>query len=278
MEIRNLLFVPCAFVVLVQLSCVEQDSLQPSDRLVVLRSTETSVEEIQAYHDAILLGTMDLLVDPFFVQQAISLARTTFSISEYTDYYAYYEELAEIFNGANRDLLAEMISSAANHSSTSTAVDILSEHGLSFVTDLYDFSPRLFLINLDETTYQNPTQIARLSFSNWDLGDIPLWTSSGLSANFTLDTVSATILEQSPIWVVSSGILDITLDKEVDVIGFEAGGKKKCEKSTTTTWCVNSGKQCKCVYGDPIDQMQANFDLIEAFINGELGEEYYMGE
>lgn len=277
MEIRNLYYMPCAVLALFHISCADQDSLKPSDRLLVQRSTETSIEEIQAYHDAILLGTLDLLDDQFFIQNAINLARNTYGIAEYTDYYAYYEELDEIFNNANRDFLAEMIASAANHSTTANAVNILSEHGLSFVTDLYDFSPRLFLINLDKTTYQNPIQIARLSFSNWDLGDIPLWARSGLSANFTLDTVSANILDQNAIWVVSSGIIDISLEKEVDVIGFEAGGKQKCIKSATTTWCVNSGKQCKCVYGDPIDQMQANIELIQAFIQGDLGEEHYIG-
>ncbi len=240
-------------------------------------SRQANIADIQKYNDAVLLGTLDLLDDNLFVNSAISIALATFDVSEYTDYYAYFDELSAVFANANRDLLAEMVSSVSNHTADLSMVNILRTNGFAYSNGYYLFRPRLFLIHLDEMSYQSPSQAARLVFSNQDLGNIPVWSRNHLSNGFSMSTLNVSDLDANPVWVVSSSVVDVRNNEEVDLIEFEAGGKKKCKESNTTGWCVNSGKGCKCHYKDAINEASANFGLINAFINGTLDMQYYIG-
>lgn len=236
-----------------------------------------SISEIQQYHDAIILGTLDLLDDSLFVHSAINIALSTETLSEQSDYYAHYQEVATVFSNHNRNLLAEMIHSASNHSTNPVFPAALQSYGLSYPFSYYVLRPRLFLIHLDTQAYYNPTQMARLTFSDLDMGLIPVWTQVNDSKGFTQETANVSVLEDNPVWTVSSSIVDTRNAAQVDAVAFEAGGKKKCKKSSATGWCVNSGKKCKCHYGDPIDEKIANLDLVNAFLSGTLEPEYYIG-
>lgn len=233
-----------------------------------------SIQQTQQYHDALTLGTLDLLQDPFFISKAIRLAAETYEASEQSDYFAYLDELAVTFEEANRNLLEEMIQSATNNGATEEQLALLRDNGLQYTFDNYRFFPRLFLPGLDELDYSKAEDAARLSFSKMDGGTVPVWNRTAEGSFSRGQNANAQSLTESPVWLVSSRVLDTTKDMEVDMLYIEAGGKKKCKKSKTTGACSISGKKCKCYYG-PADGYARE---INNFINGTIEEDFYIVE
>ncbi len=250
----------------------------PKEHLQFLNNINNQVDLnlVQKYHDAIIYGIQGLLNDTLFINSALQIAMSTDSLSEKMDFYAHLDEISSVFESNERDLYAVMLDNISAQTMDQSIISIFQSNGFSFQNGFYDFRPRLFLIHLDENNYSQPIQIAKLLFSNYTLGAIPVWSRDISIGNFSLDTFNVSILESLPIWVVSSSIYDIRSNLALDNVALEAGGKKKCKKSATTGWCVNSGKKCKCEYGDPIDNAQFIQELFDSFVNGTLGEEFYI--
>lgn len=106
-----------------------------------------------------------MLGDTLFVNSAIRIALTTDRISEYSDYYCHFDDLATVFSNNSRDLFLEMKASIINHTSDTVALNLFKSNGFSYSDSLYLFKPRLFLIHLDSLDYHYPCKVARLEFS-----------------------------------------------------------------------------------------------------------------
>lgn len=262
-------------------SCSKEENETSASQQGILKfqyniNDQVDLNLVQKYHDAIILGIKGLLNDSLFIHSAIQLALSTDSLSEQMDYYAHLDEISAAFDSNERDLYSIMLDNISNYTTDQSIISTFQSNGFSFQNGLYNFRPRLFLIHLDEIDYSQPNQIAKLLFSNYTLGDIPVWSRNMSTGNYSLDTLNVSYLDSLPIWVVSSSIYDIRSNLVLENVALEAGGKKKCKKSNTTGWCVNSGKKCKCEYGDPIDNVQYIQDLFYAFVNGTLALNFYI--
>ncbi len=130
--------------------------------------------------------------------------------------------------------------------------------------------------SLDELSYNQPTQIARLMFTREDGFTAPIWTKHQTKKAYGLSKIDSRELNKSAIWLVNSAIFNRAKNNEVDGVAFEGGGKKKCKKSSTTNFCNRTGSKCKCYFTPDDEPPKEERPIIEDFIDGKLGDDFYI--
>lgn len=229
----------------------------------------TNYNILNNYTRILTLATLDLTADEDFISISENIAEQHSSLSDTSDYYAYFDSIALRYNNDQRSLISLMSQSIVNNGGSTGDVELFNDSGFVMQLGNYTYHFRLFFHYKNENEYGQVSNDERASVGNIMFhmnndGTFPVYTfinsSYSLSnKDFYYTNNNAVILISSRVYTTQNGF------HEIDTKRYEEG-RGRC-LFTATAICDIKGKGCRCTPTDATRTFETIIGEFKSLIN-----------